>query len=218
VTRAPRIDEVEEQVRELFPDGWDVRAEPSTRTCADLEITSPTGEVIQVELQLLRDASPRGVAALGSPGVPTLAFADWVSPRARSILRSNGVSYLDSTGNAEIRLDAPTVFIRTTGADRNPDPKPTPGPQLRGPISELERGVLLPAFGEAVDGGELVGTADAAELVEHAAAADGLELAGVADEDQSPLLGLGEGDEGSRSPVPTMPLSSAMIVVPAGSR
>ncbi|MDE0804530.1 MAG: MarR family transcriptional regulator [Acidimicrobiales bacterium] len=43
------------------------------------------------------------------------------------------MSYLDATGNAEIRLDEPAVFIRTTGADRNPKPKPASGPRLRGP-------------------------------------------------------------------------------------
>ena len=61
--------------------------------------------------------------------------------------------------------------------------------------SQLEGRGLFPAVAEAVDGGELVGAAGAAELVEHAAAADGLELAGVADEDESPLLGHGERDE-----------------------
>jgi hypothetical protein len=58
-----------------------------------------------------------------------------------------------------------------------------------------EGGVGFPAVGEAVDVLEVVGSAGAAELVEHAAAPDGLELAWVADEDQSPLLGLGESNE-----------------------
>ena len=61
--------------------------------------------------------------------------------------------------------------------------------------AEAEGGVGFPSVGEAVDVLEVVGAAGAAELVEHAASADGLELAGVADEDQSPLLGLGEADE-----------------------
>jgi hypothetical protein len=63
-----------------------------------------------------------------------------------------------------------------------------PGAQGKGRVG-------FPLVGEAVDVLEVVGVAGAAELVEHAAAADGLELAGVADEHQSPLLGLGESDE-----------------------
>jgi hypothetical protein len=61
--------------------------------------------------------------------------------------------------------------------------------------SQLEGRRLLPTVPEAVDGGQLVAASAAAELVEHAAPADGLELAGVANEDQSPTLGHGEGDE-----------------------
>lgn len=82
---------------------------------------------------MLKDASPRAVAGLASPSSPTLAVADWISPRAQEVLRSGGISYVDATGNAEIRLDEPAVYVRTTGADRNPAPKPASGPRLRGP-------------------------------------------------------------------------------------
>lgn len=46
-----------------------------------------------------------------------------------------------------------------------------------------------------MDRGQLVDSSGTAELVEHAAPAYGMELTGVADEDQSPLLRLGEADE-----------------------
>ena len=54
-----------------------------------------------------------------------------------------------------------------------------------------------------MDGGELVGAAEAAELVEHSASAHGLELAGVADEREPPSLRPGEGDEAARARVPS---------------
>ncbi len=61
--------------------------------------------------------------------------------------------------------------------------------------SQLEGRGLFPRVAEPVDGGELMGSANAAELVEHAAPAHGLELAGVAHEHQSPPLGRGEADD-----------------------
>jgi len=62
-----------------------------------------------------------------------LVVADWLSDRAQQILRARGASFLDSTGNAEIRLSKPGLFVRTEGAKRNPSPTPTKGPSLRGP-------------------------------------------------------------------------------------
>ncbi|MGH3900727.1 MAG: hypothetical protein ACRDTA_21280 [Pseudonocardiaceae bacterium] len=52
-----------------------------------------------------------------------LVVAPWLSPRTRDVLASRKVSYLDLTGNVDLRL--PTgVLIKTEGAQRNPDPTP----------------------------------------------------------------------------------------------
>ena len=64
-----------------------------------------------------------------------IVFADWLSPRARELLLERSAGFVDGTGNSCIRLDRPAVSIRTDGADRDPDPKPTSGPSLRGPRS-----------------------------------------------------------------------------------
>ncbi len=69
------------------------------------------------------------------------------------------MSYIDGTGNAEIQLDKPAVFVRTTGVDRNPTPKPVPGPRLRGPkawallrtLAETPPPFGVRELGEAVD-------------------------------------------------------------------
>ncbi len=59
-----------------------------------------------------------------------LVVAPWLSPRAREILSSRQVSYLDLTGNVDLRL--PTgVLIRTEGAQRDPSP-PEPRRRSRG--------------------------------------------------------------------------------------
>jgi len=104
---------------------------PGSRT--DSRITAPSGRVADIDVKVLKDATPRAVAGLARQVTPTLVVADWLSPRSRDLLRANGTSYLDATGNAEIRLDEPALYIRTDGADRNPSPKPATGPRLRGP-------------------------------------------------------------------------------------
>ena len=63
----------------------------------------------------------------------TLVSANWLSPRTREILRDLNVGYLDRTGNVELRLRRPALYIRTEGAQRDPKPKPSKQPNLRGP-------------------------------------------------------------------------------------
>ncbi|MDQ3150452.1 MAG: hypothetical protein M3R63_01590, partial [Actinomycetota bacterium] len=50
-----------------------------------------------------------------------LVIAPWLSPRTRDVLTERQVSYLDLTGNVDLRL--PTgVLIKTEGAQHNPGP------------------------------------------------------------------------------------------------
>lgn len=52
-----------------------------------------------------------------------LVITPWLSPRARDVLTERGVSYLDLTGNVDLRL--PTgVLIKTEGAQHSPNPTP----------------------------------------------------------------------------------------------
>lgn len=129
----PRLDDAAKWLRELLPGDWTVTVARSSRDRSGLQLTPPSGSVVRVDAKVLKDASPRAVAGLTSTDSPALVVADWISPRAREVLRSCDMNYIDATGNAEIKLDKPAVFIRTTGADRNPTPKPAPGPRLRGP-------------------------------------------------------------------------------------
>ncbi|HEV2068608.1 MAG TPA: helix-turn-helix domain-containing protein [Acidimicrobiales bacterium] len=85
-----------------------------------------------MDLVPISDATPRSVGALAPSEGPTLVVADWLSDRARALLRARGVSFIDATGNAEVGLSEPGLFVRTEGARRNPSPKQTKGPSLRG--------------------------------------------------------------------------------------
>jgi hypothetical protein len=65
--------------------------------------------------------------------VPLLVVAPWLSARTQELLREEGINYIDLTGNAWVRLDFPAVFIRTTGATRNPEPQVREVARVRGP-------------------------------------------------------------------------------------
>ena len=59
--------------------------------------------------------------------------AKWLSPRSRELLRDSQIGFLDQTGNVEIRLRRPALYVRATGSSNDPNPKPVSGPTLRGP-------------------------------------------------------------------------------------
>jgi hypothetical protein len=62
-----------------------------------------------------------------------LVISDWLSPRTQELLAERNVNYLDLTGNALIRVDNPSLYIRTQGATRNPEPSPRGRARVRGP-------------------------------------------------------------------------------------
>lgn len=68
-----------------------------------------------------------------SPYVSILVVAPWLSPRTRELLRSEGLNYIDLTGNARVQLETPALFIESQGADRDPAPAPRPKARIRGP-------------------------------------------------------------------------------------
>jgi hypothetical protein len=153
------LDEAVGRLREQLPAGWKVSVTRPAAGSSSFRITAPSGETADIEVELLKDGTPRSAASLAEPDRPTIALADWVSPRAREVLRARGVGYLDATGNAEIELQQPGLFIRTSGLDRNPAPKPTGGPGLRGPKAWALLRVLTevtPPFGVR----ELAGAVD----------------------------------------------------------
>lgn len=159
MARSGRLDDAAERLRELLPGDWTLSLTRSADRGPDFRVTTPAGATIDIEVKALKDATPRSIAGLTRSASPTIVVADWLSPRSRDLLRASGASYLDATGNAEIRLDEPAVYIRTDGADRNPAPKPTTGPGLRGPkawailrtLAEVPPPLGVRELAEAVD-------------------------------------------------------------------
>lgn len=120
------------RLRLLLPAGW--RVDVASRTPDGGTVTvSNERDSGGLRLLALKQLEPRAVANLPDSGEPTAVASTWISPRTRELLRARGLGYVDGTGNVEIEMDLPGLVIRTTGADRNPNPKPTVGPTLRGP-------------------------------------------------------------------------------------
>ncbi|HVA09105.1 MAG TPA: hypothetical protein VNG12_20410, partial [Acidimicrobiales bacterium] len=67
-----------------------------------------------------------------SHNAPILVVSEWLGQRTRELLEEQGISYLDLTGNALIRLDNPAMFIRSMGSARAPKPVQRGTVRLRG--------------------------------------------------------------------------------------
>ena len=157
--RRGRVDKAARWLQQVLPEDWKTSVTRRGPGGQRIRITSPSGPSADVNLVPIPDATPRSVAAIAPPEGPTLVVADWLSERARVLLRAKGVSFIDATGNAEIGLSEPGLFVRTEGARRNPSPKPTKGPSLRGPkawallrtLAEVAPPVGVRELAEAVD-------------------------------------------------------------------
>jgi len=139
---------------ENLPSNWAVerssRAIPGAgagdsqrRADAVIELRAPNSTYATVAVEARQSFPPRDVEKL-LPGltrllrslagnVPMLVVAPWLSARTQELLGKEGINFIDLTGNALIRLENPVVYIRTTGAARNPEPEPRGRARVRGP-------------------------------------------------------------------------------------
>lgn len=127
------LTQASERLASYLPPDW--RVDP-VRRAGDpdkLRIVSPTGEVIDLAAWAQKEWTPRFARDLADPEMPALAVGRWLSPRTREVLGTRGIGFVDLTGNADLVLSSPTVVIRAEGAQRDPQPKPTEAPSLRGP-------------------------------------------------------------------------------------
>jgi hypothetical protein len=65
--------------------------------------------------------------------VPLLVVAPWLSPRTQEVLAEQRINFVDLTGNALVKLDNPALYLRSSGASRNPRPAPRGRAQVKGP-------------------------------------------------------------------------------------
>lgn len=128
-----RLADTVERLRALLPDDWRVTVTHRQPDSATLSLVTGNGTDVTLTVLTFNRLEPRDVDRLPKPDGPTIVSAAWLSPRARELMRGRGLCFLDRTGNAEIVLREPAAYIRTDGAQRDPNPKPSAGPTLRGP-------------------------------------------------------------------------------------
>lgn len=127
-----RLDATAAQLRALMPNGWTVEVTGRARDKGTLTINNGT-DAGDIQVVVRKRLDPRDVPALPLGERPTVVAVPWISPRTRELLAERGTGFMDDTGNSLVEMARPGLIIRTTGAERDPDPQPTPGPNLRGP-------------------------------------------------------------------------------------
>lgn len=136
-------------LEERLPPGWSVEFP----TAARLDLSAPSEDrklslkgpnnstIAAIAVEEKQSISPRGVLDLlvgvrtarnMGAHLPLLVVAPWISRRTQELLAEQGLSYIDMTGNALLRIDNPPLYMQAEGAARNPAPKERGRAQLRG--------------------------------------------------------------------------------------
>lgn len=139
--------DVEQVLAARLPRDWRLRTRRDVvlgRSRVDLviELTSPTGEIATLAVEIKRVLEPRRVpevaeqitalAADALDGAVPVVAAAYLSPRAREILVDFDVGYVDTTGNARLAVPSPGFFMVTLGAGSDPWPQQSDLQSLRG--------------------------------------------------------------------------------------
>jgi hypothetical protein len=145
------VDAIRAELRSILPDAWEIRDEPAagasaaglanpaagdTRADLVVDIAGGDGTFSRAVFEVKRTLNPRGVDDIvknlrftrrfDPRGAVFIVAARWLSPSTQARLDAASVNYLDLTGNASIRMDRPALYVRTVGAQTDPDP-PTRG-------------------------------------------------------------------------------------------
>lgn len=132
-TSRRQLDDTVERLRALVPNEWAVSIEQRKPDFGVISFVADDGTKSLVSVITRDRLEPRDLDRLRLPDGSVLVAASWLSTRVRELLRDLDVSFIDRTGNVEFRLRRPALYIRTDKTSRDPSPKPTTGPTLRGP-------------------------------------------------------------------------------------
>lgn len=146
------VDWIVNEMRDCLPEGWRVRLreEVAVRGKSDggtIEVTAPDGNASVLLVEVKRNVESRDVpelarrmrelgAVLEPPPDAVMLAAQYLSSSARERIVGEGLNYADATGNLHLSLEDPALFIRDTGASRDPWRGPgRPRDSFRGPIA-----------------------------------------------------------------------------------
>lgn len=133
-----------DRLRERLPPGWRVESTgpwvPAEAKSYDalVRIEGPDAAAALLALELRTRTSGRIPAltreklprAVGRTAVPVLV-APFVPPALQMELQGQQVGYIDATGNLDIRISRPGLFLSAVGALKNPWPVQRPARTLR---------------------------------------------------------------------------------------
>jgi hypothetical protein len=144
----PTAFEVQRRLQDEIPDSWQLRLEErgsGRQPDAVFDLEAPDGRRTIILVEVKRRLDPvavprvreqlRSWASWNAPERPTAAYlvaAPYLSERTRERLRAAGLNYLDLTGNTLISIEDPGFYVRTQGADKDPNPASRPARSLRG--------------------------------------------------------------------------------------
>jgi hypothetical protein len=120
------------------PDRW-LTLRGDQRDDAQL-LVQPKYRVTPLDARRLVERYREGACSSRGGEPLLLVVASWLARSVQQILREGGVAYLDLTGNTFLRIARPTVFIRTDGATRDPNPE---APEDRRALSGAKAGRLV---------------------------------------------------------------------------
>jgi len=127
------LDDTVARLRTFVPNDWTISIKKWKPDFGVISIAADDDSESLVSVITRDRLEPRDLDRLRIPDGSVLVAASWLSPRVREMLRDLNVSFIDQTGDAELRLRRPALYIRTDKTSRNPSPKRTSGPTLRGP-------------------------------------------------------------------------------------
>ncbi|MGH9171186.1 MAG: hypothetical protein ACRD0Z_09995 [Acidimicrobiales bacterium] len=140
-------------LRSVLPQAWTVavsnrtvttRAGQQAQVDGFIDVMTTQQGLVSFLVEAKRSFMPKdaeqifsGVAGrfrqLNPLNTPILIVAPWLSARTRDVLASEGINYIDLTGNARIEVTSPVVFLSHQGASRDPQPAPRGRARVRGP-------------------------------------------------------------------------------------
>lgn len=108
-----------------------------------LEVCAPDEACSTLLLEAKSRAEPRDVSRIvdqlmrhrqlsGEEESTSVLVAPFLSVRTRERLEESGVGYVDLTGNIRVVLDRPALFVRASGAERDPRREERPARTLKG--------------------------------------------------------------------------------------
>ena len=148
VDNTPTAFEVQRRLQDEIPGSWQLRLEERRSgrgPDAVFDLEAPDGRRATILVEAKRRLDPASVprvleqlrswASWNAPSRPTniyLVAAPYLSERTRERLRAVGLNYLDLAGNTLISIEDPGLYVRTLGAEKDPNPASRPARSLRG--------------------------------------------------------------------------------------